>query len=679
MSPDSKLSLLCRLVDNLPEPETTKTKERDLLISLSQILKVIQTWIRELDKETESKKKCYGESVLHHEEHSCLIKIVTDLMLLLTVESQYVQHSVGNVLVVFSEFVALSGSGWDSFIHSLSTCLELAIANVFLCSWEPSRTEVEDSNCDFSSYEVLKSSLKGGDSSTAAGIVRVLRNILKHLKQECDDQLLEVYLGSVSSFLSNVPWESMDEIHVDQSCDAWDGDPQNCCSKDASVFRSFGAKEPKVLFLGIFIQFLCSLVEQSSAVETEVGSQVQYPVLSMVISLVPKLACWCLCKKGKSVKLSVSQYFRHKLLMLMLRISYVTFLGCSTLILWLQLLHEYFEELLQKPISKLEAGQDECLEGSPFLLGLSNGELDGMHSFHLQRQTLLLFLRCCFSLMSFTGETSKQCVTSKTILKSCLTVASVSDLDYCSRNKGLLELYNWLQGHLPDDILVDHERYLEKCMGFSLSFLQLYMHEDDVLFMVLLQLLSVPFCSEQWLNGEKQTSQYLKDATHHVSNLFNPVHLFHLFLAELHYDHQVLLDYLISKDVGISCAEYLLRCLRMVHNSWNVFATFSMDWKVVNQSCCKKRRLLLDVSDFQGELSSIPEQCISQSLEKEDEKEFEYTCENHQNKRQPFKEAKDCLISLKASVESLHRKNLFPYNPLVLLKRLSQFQELCHS
>lgn len=111
------------------------------------------------------------------------------------------------------------------------------------------------------------------------------------------------------------------------------------------------------------------------------------------------------------------------------------------------------------------------------------------------------------------------------------------------------------------------------------------------------------------------------------------------------------------------------RCLRMVHNSWNVFATFSMDWKVVNQSCCKKRRLLLDVSDFQGELSSIPEQCISQSLEEEDEKEFEYTCENHQNKRQPFKEAKDCLISLKASVESLHRKNLFPYNPLVLLKR----------
>ena len=28
---------------------------------------------------------------------------------------------------------------------------------------------------------------------------------------------------------------------------------------------------------------------------------------------------------------------------------------------------------------------------------------------------------------------------------------------------------------------------------------------------------------------------------------------------QLHYDHQVLLDYLISKDTGTSCAEYLLR------------------------------------------------------------------------------------------------------------------------
>ncbi|CAK7339445.1 unnamed protein product [Dovyalis caffra] len=281
MSPDSKFSRLCCLVDNclnphLPGPETAKAKEKDLLISLSQILREIQAWIRELDfnsdKETEGEKKCYGESELHHEEHNCLIKIVTDLMLLLTVEKQYVQHLAGNVLVVFSEFLALSGKEWDSFIDLMCTCLQLAIANVFSCSWEPSRTGAEYSNRDSSSYVVLKSTLKGANLSTAAGIVQVLRNILKHLKQECDDQLIEVYLGSVSSLLSNVLWDSMDEILVGQGCDTWDGDPQNCYSKDASVFRSFGAKEPKVLFLGNFIQFLSSMVELSSAVETEADS-----------------------------------------------------------------------------------------------------------------------------------------------------------------------------------------------------------------------------------------------------------------------------------------------------------------------------------------------------------------------------------------------------------------------
>ncbi|XLU77855.1 hypothetical protein S245_001276, partial [Arachis hypogaea] len=40
------------------------------------------------------------------------------------------------------------------------------------------------------------------------------------------------------------------------------------------------------------------------------------------------------------------------------------------------------------------------------------------------------------------------------------------------------------------------------------------------------------------------------------------LHLFYLFLSEasviIHYDYQVLLDYLISKDTGIRCAKYLL-------------------------------------------------------------------------------------------------------------------------
>ena len=35
--------------------------------------------------------------------------------------------------------------------------------------------------------------------------------------------------------------------------------------------------------------------------------------------------------------------------------------------------------------------------------------------------------------------------------------------------------------------------------------------------------------------------------------------LFIEIILQLHYDHMVLVDYLISKDVGVHCAQYLLR------------------------------------------------------------------------------------------------------------------------
>jgi len=105
-----------------------------------------------------------------------------------------------------------------------------------------------------------------------------------------------------------------------------------------------------------------------------------------------------------------------------------------------------------------------------------------------------------------------------------------------------------------------------------------------------------------WCRSERKDAAYqdvMKDFPLALSDIFKPVYLFHLFLCEasimhylsswrltphcyplyqlvyfvklkkayylvlidlqIHYDHQVLLDYLISKDTGISCAKYLLR------------------------------------------------------------------------------------------------------------------------
>jgi hypothetical protein len=37
-----------------------------------------------------------------------------------------------------------------------------------------------------------------------------------------------------------------------------------------------------------------------------------------------------------------------------------------------------------------------------------------------------------------------------------------------------------------------------------------------------------------------------------------------LIVMQLHYDHMVLVDYLISKDVGVHCAQYLLRLVAIL-------------------------------------------------------------------------------------------------------------------
>ncbi|KAF3323984.1 Lines C-terminus [Carex littledalei] len=132
---------------------------------------------------------------------------------------------------------------------------------------------------------------------------------------------------------------------------------------------------------------------------------------------------------------------------------------------------------------------------------------------------------------------------------------------------------------------------------------------------------------------------------HLLSSIINPVCLFHILLFSLKYDHMVLIDYLISKDTGVLCARYLLRCLRFVSQSWQSFAKFSTSELEVTGASSKRRKL----SDEDGAFTSS----------------------------KAFGDAKECLISLKNKLEELCRKNLFPYNPKALLRSLSRFQELC--
>ena len=82
-----------------------------------------------------------------------------------------------------------------------------------------------------------------------------------------------------------------------------------------------------------------------------------------------------------------------------------------------------------------------------------------------------------------------------------------------------------------------------------------------------------------------------------------------------------------------------------------------------------KRKVSLGGSSSWGEDSLAPTKNHLTFLDDEPDEENENGCKHTQNGGQYFKEAKECLLSLKISIEGLHQKNLFPYNPNVLLNQ----------
>ncbi|KAI3895781.1 hypothetical protein MKW98_025572, partial [Papaver atlanticum] len=218
-----------------------------------------------------------------------------------------------------------------------------------------------------------------------------------------------------------------------------------------------------------------------------------------------------------------------------------------------------------------------------------------------------------------------------------------------------------------------------------LSFLRLFIDEDDFLFEVLLQLWSIPFPDRRvtHIGKGKASSEIEEEILYHLSNILNPVQLLHLFLSELQYDHQVLLDYLISKDTGVNCVKYLLRCLRTVSNSWQAFVEYPFHCVETSQSTTKKCKVHKEGAYSCGKIETP-----SLSIEaRKDIGVYDKHCRRNQNfvnrddnqiRGTVYNDAKECLLSLERSISSLHEKNLFPYNPAPLLRSFKRFQELCH-
>ncbi|CAM9003738.1 unnamed protein product [Rhodiola kirilowii] len=567
------------------EPEVvsythTQEREKALLISLHKVLSEVQMLMQALDVESESeseteipkmKEKAYGNRGCSHCEEACVKRIVGDLVCMLGTESKFVQHSAVNVLVTFSEFMAESESDWETFVSSLSGCLELAMSN-----------NHGQESVSVSSTKAVKPNLGNVNWSIVSSIIQIYRRILKFLKQDYEEKHVQVCLKYICSWLSCAPWSSICDTHVDLS--EGDGHSESYCNK---------VHGPKLnlIFLGNLLQLFCSLADQGDCSEEAKSSELRCQVLCKIQKLVPLLSSWCLRNQRNGSSLPIYHYFKHKLLMLMVRLQTGISIDRSITHLCLELLHEYFEDILNKKLTLIKVADNVCLQDSPFSHSTYECGASKASQQHLQRLAILLFVKCTVTLIASKAEKKVRCACAKNLTFADLHVGC------CSTRKGLSALYLWLLEQHPIDSYADYDTYVEKCMTFATVFLQLFVDEDDMLFQVLLQVSGLPSSGIQQFHEDKLSFQEMNcDIVFHISNIFNPMLLFHIFLAKLHYDHQILLDYLISKDVGLSCVEYLLRCLRRVSESWKSFMQYSSR-KVSTRSNNKKRKTVPTVSE----------------------------------------------------------------------------------
>jgi hypothetical protein len=178
-------------------------------------------------------------------------------------------------------------------------------------------------------------------------------------------------------------------------------------------------------------------------------------------------------------------------------------------------------------------------------------------------------------------------------------------------------ILNWLR-------IQSHDFTNEKYIATELSTLlvQFYIDEDDLMIEMLLQCL-------EW-NPSQLESTELEPGIHDLVSEFMPLHLFNALLAAIMYDHMVLVDFLISETTGPLCLQYVLGCLR----------------------------LMMSISAEFGHDNGMGSTSILAPLE-------------GQVKRGKFwfQKTVECLLELKVTIERLHHRQLFPYNPSVLLKR----------
>lgn len=710
----------------------SKEKEKDILVTLARACRHLRDLGVVYEYESGANNpidNMYNLTFCRHEQsakaHCCMEMVTETLVVLLIMKNDFISHSAGKTLLVLSNYLVESVSKWKSFLHLLWTCLKGVCFHLeanLLCDKEnsfdsypvdsicPSTGTIDTRVAYYIRYLTKAnwcSNLPVGSTRlkrsciAASRLMELLRNILKTCQFK-SDECGDVYLHIADTYIVDVAWVLLHKLSLEETDSTLNSSSE---IHPLSVGNRRHHYVETELVLGSLLQILCSLVHVISSKNGEgEGANLlsQWPMIAKINELIPALSIQALALHSHPQHDCISDFLRHKLLMLMIRISDYFLQKPCTFVPWLDLLWKHATDLLGYSLPERKI-HEIPLAGSPFWTSLYHCNKDStIYKSHLQSRAVYLLFKCSLNLI-------------KNDLKGPKGVCSFDDSHLASEYKrtasqlnlkvesggqrAVAVLKDWLLRQISCVSDFTDDVFINRCNKFTSAFLQLFMDEDDLMFEMLLQLLNIPVPLQLVLSGGDDIFDK-KTCMEACIEALEPHLLFYELLAGIQYDHSVLVDYLISKSTGILCLRYLLRCLRVVCDSWPDSVKFSPGMGDPSVSGNKRRRHQLALKEpLERHQSSILE-ISSLSTSASDSSQISVPCKDELELGQilckrkgvvqlspmsmiinddlRFENVQRCLSSLHDAIENLHNKGLFPYNPSPLLKRLRKFLQLCN-
>ncbi|KAG0592750.1 hypothetical protein KC19_1G278000 [Ceratodon purpureus] len=575
-------------------------------------------------------RKPVSSGVLHG-----ILQNGSNLVSLMEAENEFVRHSVKKILVALSDHLILKSqmSSWCSLLHHIWNVITLESGKGLMVEKDHNRDEGVPTchppsllvKCEVN--DSLHLERKWGP--VVCGL-EVLRCILKSCINEdaTSDEHTEVFLRLLEEKIHTIV-----KITCPEACNPGD----SLCSERGLVWSAL-------------LQLMCTTIaccDGDPEDSTSASSELQLLLVEKIGGCIPLFARVALSPHKHSSSLHCpSSFLRHKVLRLMIGLSRWFETQHSLGLQCLRALRKEGADLLGfSLVEDCAFSNDNNLMRSSFLRSFVHtkeevGEFAPHSATHLQCRAVFLLFRI-WSLVA-TELDPKQVVRLEAVQlnnpedrkeledrapqftagihqhgQNCLrTSCRCRNLSEMALNEEAnAAVQEWLQ--LQSDVVS-----VDKLKHFPMILVGLYLDEDDL--MIEMLLLLVKLRSPLLVSLDKNLKKTLAFA-----NALSPLELFQALLQALSYDHTVLVDFLISQNTGTLFLQYLMLCT-------GLFTKPEFYSKMEHSSSCETAS---------GSLS---------------------------------KESLDCLLQLKAAIERLHRRKLFPYNPTPLLKRLGMLEELHH-